>query len=112
MRTSSRHIDVRPRGLEADARRGQILEGAIHLFGERPDDDVGTNDITQEAGVTRDLLHHYFGTKHGLCDEAVKRMPEVTRIDMAAAQMASAGRSRAPIKRRADLDESVGEVTP
>ncbi|MCX6400006.1 MAG: helix-turn-helix domain containing protein [Propionibacteriales bacterium] len=95
-------VDDQPRRLGADARRDQILDCAVRLFGERPYDDVGTSDIAQEAGVTRGLLHHYFGTKRGLYVEVVKRMLDATRIDLVAAEMASPGRGRASVRRRAE----------
>lgn len=42
-------------------RRSQILEHARRLFAERPYHDVSSADIAREAGVTRALVHHYFG---------------------------------------------------
>ncbi len=42
-------------------RRRQILEHARRLFAERPYHDVSSADIAREAGVTRALVHHYFG---------------------------------------------------
>lgn len=34
---------------------------ARHLFATRPYSDVTTADVAREAGVTRALVHHYFG---------------------------------------------------
>ena len=62
------------RRLEPDARREQILDCAVHLFGERPYAAVSTTEIAQEAGVARGLLNHYFGTKRDLYLEVVRRM--------------------------------------
>lgn len=73
------------RRLEPDARREQILSCAVRLFGERPYDEVSTTDIARAAGVTRGLLHHYFGTKKDLYLEVVRVL--VTVPDVALAQL-------------------------
>jgi AcrR family transcriptional regulator len=64
--------------LDHDERRRQILACARELFSERNYAAVSTSDIAREAGVTRGLLHHYFGTKRDLYLEVVRslmRMP-------------------------------------
>ncbi|KGN32107.1 transcriptional regulator [Knoellia sinensis KCTC 19936] len=66
--------------LEPDKRREQILACAIELFGERPYAAVSTTEIATAAGVTRGLLHHYFGTKRGLYVEVVREMLIVPRM--------------------------------
>lgn len=60
--------------LERDERREQILAAARRLFSERHFDGVSTSDIAAEAGVTRGLLHHYFGSKRDLYLEVVRSM--------------------------------------
>jgi AcrR family transcriptional regulator len=42
-------------------RREQILDAANTLFSERGYDEVSVEDIANAAGVTRGLVHHYFG---------------------------------------------------
>jgi AcrR family transcriptional regulator len=42
-------------------RREQILDAANVLFAERAYDEVSIEDIANSAGVTRGLVHHYFG---------------------------------------------------
>ena len=42
-------------------RRDQILDAANALFAERAYDEVSIEDIARAAGVTRGLVHHYFG---------------------------------------------------
>ena len=42
-------------------RREQILDAANALFAERGYDEVSIEDIASAAGVTRGLVHHYFG---------------------------------------------------
>ena len=42
-------------------RRDQILDAANALFAERGYDEVSVEEIASAAGVTRGLVHHYFG---------------------------------------------------
>ncbi len=42
-------------------RREQMLDAANALFAERGYDEVSVEDIASAAGVTRGLVHHYFG---------------------------------------------------
>ncbi len=44
-----------------DLRRHQILEVARRMFAQRPYADISVAAIAREAGVTRALVHHYFG---------------------------------------------------
>ena len=47
--------------LSAAERRDQILDAANALFADRGYDEVSIEDIAESAGVTRGLVHHYFG---------------------------------------------------
>ena len=47
--------------LDPGQRREQILDAANALFAERGYDEVSVEDIAHAAGVTRGLVHHYFG---------------------------------------------------
>jgi AcrR family transcriptional regulator len=47
--------------LDPRQRREQILDAANALFAERAYDEVSIEDIASAAGVTRGLVHHYFG---------------------------------------------------
>jgi AcrR family transcriptional regulator len=47
--------------LNPEQRRDQILDAANTLFATRPYDEVSVEDIAGAAGVTRGLVHHYFG---------------------------------------------------
>ena len=47
--------------LDPTQRREQILDAANALFAARAYDDVSIEDIASSAGVTRGLVHHYFG---------------------------------------------------
>lgn len=72
---------ARWRRLDPDERRDEILGAAIRLFGERPYSAVSTTELAEAAGVTRGLLHHYFGTKRGLYLEVVRTMMFVPPIE-------------------------------
>ncbi len=47
--------------LDPGTRREQILDAANALFAERGYDEISVGDIASAAGVTRGLVHHYFG---------------------------------------------------
>ena len=47
--------------LDPGQRSEQILDAANALFAERGYDEVSVEDIASSAGVTRGLVHHYFG---------------------------------------------------
>ncbi len=47
--------------LDPAQRRDQILDAANALFAQRDYDEVSIEDIASAAGVTRGLVHHYFG---------------------------------------------------
>src|SRR5688572_9275477 len=47
--------------LDPGERRDQILDAANTLFAEHSFDEVSVEDIASAAGVTRGLVHHYFG---------------------------------------------------
>lgn len=70
--------------LDYDERKAQILATAQKLFSERPYGSVSTTEIAEAAGVTRGLLHHYFGTKRDLYLEVVRELvdsPVVPLLD-------------------------------
>jgi AcrR family transcriptional regulator len=58
--------------LDGAERRRQILAAARRLFASRNYGAVSTGDIAGEAGVTRGLVHHYFGGKRELYIEVVR----------------------------------------
>jgi AcrR family transcriptional regulator len=89
----------RRRRLEPDARREQILECAVRLFGDRPYASVSTTDIAHEAGVARGLLNHYFGTKRDLYLEVVRALVTLPEMDDAEA---ASGPLRKRVQRSVD----------
>jgi AcrR family transcriptional regulator len=60
--------------LERDDRREQILVVARRLFCARTYAAVSSEEIAKAAGVTRGLLHHYFGTKRDLYLQVVAEL--------------------------------------
>lgn|SRR6185503_8876238 len=80
---------VRRRRLEPDARREQIVEHAVRIFGERPYPDVSMTDVAEQAGVARGLVNHYFGHKRDLYLEVVRRMVQLPRVEDAVATTGS-----------------------
>ncbi|MEX1363627.1 MAG: TetR/AcrR family transcriptional regulator [Nannocystaceae bacterium] len=64
--------------LDMDARRSQLLELGLRLFGTRAYDEVSIDDIAQAANVSKGLLYHYFGGKRAfyvaVVSDAAKRL--------------------------------------
>jgi AcrR family transcriptional regulator len=59
--------------LDPDERREQILVVATDVFREQEYSAVLLEAVATRAGVTRGLLHHYFGSKRALYLEVVER---------------------------------------
>jgi len=66
--------------LDPDARRAAILECAGRLFSVQYYGNVSMEAVAQEAGVTRGLLNHYFGTKRELYLAVVREMFRRTAV--------------------------------
>lgn len=83
--------------LDTDERRGQILDAARRLFTQRPYSSVSTADIADAAGVTRGLVHHYFGGKREVYLAVVRqlvRLPELPIGDGDGDEAVAAGGSK------------------
>jgi AcrR family transcriptional regulator len=50
--------------LSVDDRRQQLLELGMRAFTDGPYDEVSTDEIAAQAGISRGLIFHYFPTKH------------------------------------------------
>jgi AcrR family transcriptional regulator len=75
--------------LEPGQRREQILDAANALFAERPYDEVSVEDVASSAGVTRGLVHHYFGGRKEVYIALLERLGAVREQQLPA----PAGRS-------------------
>ena len=71
------------------ATKDAILRVARRCFGERGYDATTVRAIARAAGVDQALIHHYFGTKRALFDEAVPRSDGVA--DEPAGRLATPG---------------------
>ena len=49
--------------LAVDARREQLLELGLSLFGKKSYDEISIDEIAQRAGISKGLLYHYFPSK-------------------------------------------------
>lgn len=71
--------------LQPDARRDHILEAAGAIFATHPYSEVSLGLVAREAGVSRSLVSHYFGSKRGLVMEVMRAFaaaaPEAVRTD-------------------------------
>lgn len=82
--------EVRTR-LQPEQRRTQLIDAARELFATRPYEDVSTRELAEHAGVTRGLVHHYFGDKRGLFLAVMREsvvmpdapVPETDGLDLA-----------------------------
>lgn len=76
---------ARPRWhrLDTDERRGQILAAARRQFSQRPYSSVSTADIAEAAGVTRGLVHHYFGGKRDLYLSVLRELVRLPNLPIA-----------------------------
>lgn len=58
--------------LDVDERRARLLDLGLGLFSKRNYEDIGIEDIAREAGMSKGLLYHYFGSKRGFYVAVVK----------------------------------------
>lgn len=63
--------------LRPDERRRQILAAAHEAFRDTEYSAVSLDDLARAAGVTRGLLHHYFGSKRALYLAVVRQTAEL-----------------------------------
>ncbi|MEL6543667.1 MAG: TetR/AcrR family transcriptional regulator, partial [Myxococcota bacterium] len=70
---------------DPEATRAAILQAAEALFVERGFAAVSLSEISKSSGVTKSLIHHYFGSKDELYREVQRRSIEeyfVRQIEM------------------------------
>jgi AcrR family transcriptional regulator len=72
--------------LEPDLRRREILTAARGVFSSRDYAAASMEDVALEAGVTRGLVNHYFGTKRRLylavVADLAAELPKIVRTDL------------------------------
>ena len=68
--------------LDPEQRREQILDAANGLFAERGYDEVSIEDVARAAGVTRGLVHHYFGGRKDVYVALLERLGEVREDEL------------------------------
>jgi AcrR family transcriptional regulator len=75
-----------PTRLPPDERRAQVLDAARVVFARDGFGGASTAAVAREAGVTRGLVHHYFGSRRelflGVLEELAQRLPAAIRIDL------------------------------
>lgn len=74
------------RRLSKDARRAELLLAGEQVFSVRSFDDVSIEDIAAAAGISKNLLYHYFSGKRELylavIADAAERMLDATEPDL------------------------------
>ncbi|KAA1419124.1 TetR/AcrR family transcriptional regulator [Nocardioides humilatus] len=59
--------------LTPEQRREQLLELGLELFAGHTIEDISIDRLSEEAGVSRGLLYHYFGSKQGFHEAVIQR---------------------------------------
>jgi AcrR family transcriptional regulator len=59
--------------LSPDERRAQLLDLGVRLLATRPLDELSIDVLAEEAGISRGLLYHYFGSKQAFREAVVRR---------------------------------------
>jgi AcrR family transcriptional regulator len=60
------------RRLSPDARRAELLHAGERVFTASPYDEVSIEDIAEAAGISKNLLYHYFTGKRELYLETIR----------------------------------------
>ena len=61
------------RRLTPEDRKRTLIAVALELFNARPYDQVSVDDIAAAAAMSRPLLYHYYGGKHGVFLAALRQ---------------------------------------
>ena len=65
---------TRPPGPDAADTEARIFEAALKVFARKGKDGARLQEIADEAGIHRPLLHYYFRTKQQLYEAVAERM--------------------------------------
>ena len=65
-------VVVKRTRLTSEQRRSQLIELGVTMLADRTLEQLSVDDIADEAGVSRGLLFHYFGSKHEFHVEIVR----------------------------------------
>src|SRR6266704_4211647 len=66
-------------------RRRQLIDATIVSIGRYGLADTTVQRISQEAGVSSGIIHHYFGGKNELLEATMRRLLQLLREDVVAA---------------------------
>src|SRR4051794_20222925 len=77
--------------MPAAARRAQLLDVALRVFGEQGFHDTAMNDIADNAGVTKPVLYQHFGSKRALFLELLRELGGRLRHEVGTATAEAAG---------------------
>lgn len=69
------------RARQAAQRRGELLAISVRHFAEKGFEGTSLEDVAADAGVTKGLLYHYFGSKETLFLEGIEAFPMETVIE-------------------------------
>src|SRR6476660_4715971 len=58
--------------LTPDERRAQLLDLGVRLLAHRSLDELSIDLLAEEAGISRGLLYHYFGSKQHFHEAVVR----------------------------------------
>jgi AcrR family transcriptional regulator len=59
--------------LSPDERRSQLLDLGVRLLATRSLEELSIDMLAEEAGISRGLLYHYFGSKQAFHEAVVRR---------------------------------------
>ncbi len=62
--------------LSPEARRGQLIALGVRMLSGRSIDAVSVEELAEQAGVSRGLIFHYFGSKQGYLLAVVRHLSE------------------------------------
>ena len=61
----------------------RLLDAALHEFAQHGRGGARTQRVSTRAGVNKQLIHYYFGTKDGLYQAALSRAAEAVAMQLA-----------------------------